>query len=113
MASGEWLINFNTGRATIRPEASDVLNQIYNLVVQAEDAKLELVGHTDNTGNREDNFTLSIARAEAVKTYLMQKGIPGNRFQKVDGKGQDEPVSDNGTLAGKARNRLVVIILKK
>ena len=113
MASGEWLINFNTGRATIRPEASDVLNQIYNLVVQAEDAKLELIGHTDNTGNREDNFTLSIARAEAVKTYLMQKGIPGNRFQKVDGKGQDEPVSDNGTLAGKARNRRVVIILKK
>ena len=113
LASGEWLINFNTGRATIRPEASDVLNQIYNLVVQAEDAKLELTGHTDNVGNREDNYTLSIARAEAVKTYLMQKGIPGNRFQKVDGKGQDEPVSDNSTAAGKARNRRVVVVLKK
>lgn len=113
LASGEWQINFNTGRATIRPEASDVLNQIYNLVVQAEDAKLELTGHTDNTGNREDNFTLSTARAEAVKTYLMQKGIPGNRFQKVDGKGQDEPVADNDSAAGKARNRRVVVVLKK
>lgn len=113
LASGEWQINFNTGRATIRPEAGDVLNQIYNLVVQAEDAKLELTGHTDNTGNRDDNYTLSTARAEAVKTYLMQKGIPGNRFQKVDGKGQDEPVADNGTAAGKARNRRVVVVLKK
>lgn len=113
LASGEWQINFNTGRATIRPEASDVLNQIYNLVVQAEDAKLELTGHTDNTGNRDDNYTLSTARAEAVKTYLMQKGIPGNRFQKVDGKGQDEPVADNGTAAGKARNRRVVVVLKQ
>lgn len=113
LASGEWQINFNTGRATIRPEASDVLNQIYNLVVQAEDAKLELTGHTDNTGSRDDNYTLSTARAEAVKTYLMQKGIPGNRFQKVDGKGQDEPVADNGTAAGKARNRRVVVVLKQ
>lgn len=113
LASGEWLINFNTGRATIRPEAGDVLNQIYNLVIQAEDAKLELTGHTDNVGNREDNYTLSIARAEAVKTYLMQKGIPGNRFQKVDGKGQDEPVADNSSSAGKARNRRVVVVLKK
>jgi outer membrane protein OmpA-like peptidoglycan-associated protein len=113
LASGEWQINFNTGRATIRPEAGDVLNQIYNLVVQAEDAKLELTGHTDNVGNRDDNYTLSAARAEAVKTYLMQKGIPGNRFQKVDGKGQDEPVADNGTPAGKARNRRVVVVLKK
>ena len=113
LASGEWQINFNTGRATIRPEAGDVLNQIYNLVVQAEDAKLELTGHTDNVGNRDDNYNLSTARAEAVKTYLMQKGIPGNRFQKVDGKGQDEPVADNGTAAGKARNRRVVVVLKK
>ena len=113
LASGEWQINFNTGRATIRPEAGDVLNQIYNLVVQAEDAKLELTGHTDNVGNRDDNYTLSTARAEAVKTYLMQKGIPGTRFQKVDGKGQDEPVADNGTAAGKARNRRVVVVLKK
>ncbi|MBK6929990.1 MAG: OmpA family protein [Saprospirales bacterium] len=82
MASGEWLINFNTGRATIRPEAGDVLNQIYNLVVQAEDAKLELIGHTDNTGNRDDNYSLSVARAEAVKPYLMQKVFPPPVFRK-------------------------------
>jgi outer membrane protein OmpA-like peptidoglycan-associated protein len=111
LASGEWRINFASARASIKPEAKDVLEQIYNLLIQAEDAKLELVGHTDNVGNREDNYALSTARAEAVKSYLMQRGIPGTRFQKVDGKGQDEPVSDNATPAGRAQNRRVVITL--
>lgn len=111
IASGEWNITFETGRAAIRPEAADVLEQIYNLLVQAEDSKLELVGHTDNTGTRDGNYSLSQARAEAVKSYLIQKGIPGTRFQKVDGKGQDEPVADNNTVAGKARNRRVVVSL--
>lgn len=113
MASGEWRINFDPGRATIRPEAKDVLEQIYNLLVQAEDSKLELVGHTDNTGTQEGNYALSTARAEAVKNYLIQKGIPATRFQKIDGKGQDEPTADNNTAAGKAQNRRVVISLLK
>lgn len=113
MASGEWRINFDPGRASIRPEAKDVLEQIYNLLVQAEDSKLELVGHTDNTGTQEGNYALSTARAEAVKNYLIQKGIPATRFQKIDGKGQDEPTADNNTAAGKAQNRRVVISLLK
>ncbi|WP_315818444.1 OmpA family protein [Paraflavitalea speifideaquila] len=113
MASGEWRINFDPGRATIRPEAKDVLEQIYNLLVQAEDSKLELVGHTDNTGTQEGNYSLSTARAEAVKNYLIQKGIPTSRFQKIDGKGQDEPTADNNTPVGKAKNRRVVISLLK
>src|SRR4030095_3403337 len=113
VASGEWRINFDVGRATIRPEAKDVLEQIYNLLIQAEDSKLELVGHTDNTGTRDNNYSLSTARAEAVKSYLIQKGIPANRFQKVDGKGQDEQVEENDTPAGKAQNRRVAISLLK
>ncbi|MCC6726058.1 MAG: OmpA family protein [Saprospiraceae bacterium] len=113
LASGEWQINFNTGRATIRPEAEDVLTQIYNLLVQAEDSKLEIVGFTDNVGNPTDNISLSRARAEAVKTFLMQKGIPGTRFQKVDGKGQEDPVADNNTEAGRAKNRRVMVSLLK
>lgn len=113
MASGEWRINFDPGRATIRPEGKDVLEQIFNLLVQAEDSKLELVGHTDNTGTQEGNYALSAARAEAVKNYLIQKGIPAGRFQKIDGKGQDEPAADNKTAAGRAQNRRVVISLLK
>lgn len=113
VASGEWQINFDVGRATIRPEGKDVLEQIYNLLIQAEDSKLELAGHTDNTGTQENNYSLSQARAEAVKSYLIQKGIPANRFQKVEGKGQDEPVADNSTPAGKAKNRRVVVVILK
>ena len=113
VASGEWRINFDVGRATIRPEGKDVLEQIYNLLIQAEDSKLELVGHTDNSGTQEGNYSLSTARGEAVKNYLIQKGIPATRFQKIDGKGQDEPIADNNTPAGKAQNRRVVISLLK
>lgn len=113
LASGEWRITFESGRAALRPEAKDILEQIYNLLIEAENSRVELIGHTDNTGTREGNYSLSQARAEAVKGYLMQKGIPGTRFQKVDGKGQDEPVADNATMAGKAMNRRVVVTLLK
>ena len=101
------------GRATLRPEGKDVLEQIYNLLIQAEDSKLELVGHTDNSGTQESNYALSRARAEAVKNYFIQKGIPTGRFQKLDGKGQDDPVADNTSAAGKAQNRRVAINLLK
>ncbi len=111
VASGEWQINFDPGRASLRPEGKDVLDQVYNLLVQAETSKLELFGHTDNTGTKEGNYSLSRARAEAVKSYLIQKGIPANRFQKIEGLGQDEPVADNSSEAGKAKNRRVAINL--
>jgi outer membrane protein OmpA-like peptidoglycan-associated protein len=113
LASGEWQINFDVGRASLRPEGKDVLDQIYNLLIQAEDAKLDLTGHTDNTGTQEGNYSLSSARAEAVKSFFIQKGIPASRFQKVEGKGQDEPVADNSTAAGKSKNRRVAITLLK
>jgi OmpA-OmpF porin, OOP family len=111
VASGEWQINFETGRASLRPEGKDILDQIYNLLIQAETSKLELFGHTDNTGTKEANYSLSRARAEAVKNYLIQKGIPSSRFQKIEGLGQDEPAADNNTDAGKSRNRRVAINL--
>ncbi len=113
VASGEWQINFDLGRASLRPEGKDILDQIYNLLIQAEDSKLELIGHTDNIGTQEGNYSLSRARAEAVKSYLIQKGIPSGRFQKIEGKGQDEPIADNATTAGKAQNRRVAINLLK
>jgi OmpA-OmpF porin, OOP family len=113
VASGDWQINFDVGRATLRPEGKDVLEQIYNLLIQAEDSKLELVGHTDNSGTQEGNYALSRARAEAVKNYFIQKGIPAGRFQKLEGKGQDDPVADNNSAAGKSQNRRVAINLLK
>ena len=111
VASGEWQINFDVGRASLRPEGKDVLDQIYNLLIQAENSKLELVGHTDNTGTQETNYSLSRARAEAVKSFFIQKGIPASRFQKLEGKGSDEPVAENNTASGRSKNRRVAINL--
>ena len=113
VASGEWKINFNTGSAEISNSSSKEVEKIYNLLVQAENTKLTIVGHTDNVGNADANLALSKSRAEAVVNYLKQKGIPASRFQLVDGKGQSDPVADNNTASGKASNRRVVITLLK
>lgn len=113
VASGEWKINFNTGSAEISNSSSKEVEKIYNLLVQAENTKLTVVGHTDNVGNADANLALSKSRAEAVVNYLKQKGIPASRFQLVDGKGQGDPVADNNTASGKALNRRVVITLLK
>ncbi|HMK07074.1 MAG TPA: OmpA family protein [Flavobacterium sp.] len=113
VASGEWRINFNSGSAEISGTSGKELEKIYNLLIQAENTKLTLVGHTDNDGNPTANQVLSKARAQAVVNYLGQKGIPSSRFQMIDGKGQDEPVAENNSPAGKAKNRRVVITLLK
>ncbi|WP_316769684.1 OmpA family protein [Pedobacter frigiditerrae] len=113
VASGEWKINFNSGSAEISSTSSKEVEKIYNLLVQAENTKLTVVGHTDNVGNPDGNLALSKSRAQAVVDYLKQKGIPASRFQLIDGKGQNEPLSSNNTPAGKALNRRVVITLLK
>ncbi|WP_052483651.1 phosphate ABC transporter substrate-binding/OmpA family protein [Flavobacterium sp. MEB061] len=113
IASGEWKINFNTGSAEISNSSSKEVEKIYNLLIQAENTKITVVGHTDNVGNADSNLVLSKSRAQAVVNYLKQKGIPENRFQMVDGKGQNDPVADNNTASGKALNRRVVITFLK
>ncbi len=113
MASGEWKINFDLGSARISESSSQTLETIYNLLVQAEDSKLKLEGHTDNTGTSEANVVLSQSRAQSVVEYLRNKGIPQERFQSVEGKGEDFPVADNDSESGKAKNRRVVIVLMK
>lgn len=113
VASGEWKINFNTGSAEILGNSSKELENIYNLLVEAENTKLTIVGHTDNAGNADANMTLSKARAQEVVNYLKRKGIPENRFQLIDGKGQSQPVASNSTAVGKSQNRRVVITLLK
>jgi OmpA-OmpF porin, OOP family len=113
MASGEWKVNFNSGSADISGSSTKELERIYNLLIQAENSKLTVVGHTDNVGGDAANVPLSKNRAQAVVNYLKQKGIPANRFQMVDGKGASEPLGDNATESGKAQNRRVVITFLK
>lgn len=113
LASGEWNINFNTGSANISNSSASTLESIYNLLIQAEDTKLKLEGHTDNAGSTEANYNLSQNRAQAVVNFLRGKGIPQSRFQTVIGKGEDEPLANNSSAKGRAKNRRVVITLLK
>lgn len=112
MADGQWNINFATGSTAIQGSEKD-LQTIYNLLVQAEDTKLRVIGHTDNTGNSNGNVVLSKGRANSVVEYLTNKGISKDRFQEIDGKGDSQPVADNTTSSGKAKNRRVDITLLK
>ena len=113
MASGEWHINFANASADVSSSSVSELEKIYNLLIQAENTKLAIVGYTDNVGKPEMNLSLSKYRAQAVVSYLKNKGIPENRFQLIDGKGQNDPIADNSTTTGKAKNRRVVITLLK
>jgi OOP family OmpA-OmpF porin len=66
------------------------------------------VGHTDNVGGDSYNQRLSVRRAEAVKAYLVSKGIESNRVY-TEGKGEKQPVADNKTSEGRAKNRRVEV----
>jgi outer membrane protein OmpA-like peptidoglycan-associated protein len=112
LANGQWNINFATGSSAIQGSEKD-LETIYNLLVQAEEAKLKIVGHTDNVGNPDSNLGLSKGRANSVVEYLTSRGISKERFQLVDGKGDTQPIGDNNTVSGKAKNRRVEITLLK
>ena len=112
MADGNWSIQFRTASSEI--ENSDaVLETIYNLLVQAEDTKLRIIGYTDNQGNPASNVVLSKNRANSVVDYLVGRGISRNRIQEVDGRGDSNPIGNNNTEVGRKSNRRVNIVLLK
>lgn len=114
VAKRAWSIEFQTGSANFTPQALDVLEDLYNQLNIASGLQIEIFGHTDNTGNADANMSLSEARANAVKVWLQSKSAnnyPNSRFAQVKGKGQNEPIADNNTSYGKAKNRRVEIVM--
>jgi len=112
LATGQWQINFRTASAQISGSNAD-LETVYGLLIQAEETKVKIVGYTDNCGNPQANLLLSKQRADAVKQYLINKGIPKDRFQLVDGLGDANPVATNTTKEGQAKNRRCEISILK
>lgn len=110
ISSKSYQIQFETGSAVIKPESYSQLDEILKSSVVAEGLKVGVYGHTDNVGNANDNQNLSIERANSVKNYLISKGLATNRIE-AKGFGQTQPIGDNKTLAGKAKNRRVQIVL--
>jgi len=104
-------INFDTGKATIRPDSQPVIDQVAEMLKTNPDLKLSVEGHTDSVGSPASNKTLSQDRAKAVVAALAAKGIGGERLTAV-GWGQDKPLADNNTDEGRAKNRRVELVKK-
>ena len=99
---------FDFDKSVIKPEGKAKLD---DLVGKIKDINLEViiaVGHTDSVGSDSYNQKLSVRRSEAVKAYLVSKGIEKNRVY-TEGKGEKQPVADNKTAEGRAMNRRVEI----
>jgi len=101
-------ILFNTGAATLLPESYTSLNKLVNLLRENPNVKIEVSGHTDNTGSAALNRTLSRNRALSVRNYLISQGIAGERVM-YEGYGFDRPIAPNNTAEGRAANRRVEI----
>ena len=99
---------FDFNKSVVKPEGKAKLD---DLVGKIKDINLEViiaVGHTDSVGSDAYNQKLSVRRSEAVKAYLVSKGIEKNRVY-TEGKGEKQPVADNKTAEGRAKNRRVEI----
>ena len=105
-------ILFDLGKATIKPQSAETLDNIVKVLNEFKNAKFSVEGYTDSTGNRAKNIKLSEARANSVKDYLVGKGIAADRLS-AKGFGPEKPVADNKTKAGREQNRRVEINLVK
>jgi outer membrane protein OmpA-like peptidoglycan-associated protein len=93
----------------LRPDAQPVIDEIGKLLAADAVLQLSIEGHTDNTGGAAHNQALSAARARSVLGALVGLGVDPSRLQSK-GHGQDKPVSDNATEAGRAENRRVELV---
>ena len=101
--------SFDVGRSAIKPEMRPVLDQF----AQGLDPNMRVVvvGHTDSTGSDAVNNPLSVDRAQSVRDYLATRGVSPARVT-TEGRGSHEPVADNGSESGRAKNRRVEIFLR-
>jgi outer membrane protein OmpA-like peptidoglycan-associated protein len=99
-------VTFEVGKSALRPESFTVLDIVAASLVANPDIRIEIAGHTDNTGSAATNTRLSQSRADAVRAYLAQKGVGPDRMI-AKGYGPSVPVAPNTTAAGRAQNRRV------
>lgn len=103
-------ISFDSGRSNIRPDMAPILSKF----AQGLDGSMnvQITGHTDSQGSDAINNPLSKDRADAVRDYLVAQGVPATRISTV-GRGEHQPIADNATAEGRAKNRRVEIFLRE
>ena len=100
---GSW--NF-AAAAPPHPQGVELLDELAGIIRTLDASRIQIIGHTDSSGERLANVALSLARADAVRTYLIRQGIAAERLGTL-GAGPDRPLADNATEAGRARNRRI------
>jgi outer membrane protein OmpA-like peptidoglycan-associated protein len=104
-------ILFATNSSAVSDASKSALRDFSVNLDKNPDTDLKIVGHTDNTGKVDYNQTLSEKRAKSVYDYLLQQGVSSKRMI-YEGKGIHEPVADNSTVEGRAKNRRVEILIR-
>jgi outer membrane protein OmpA-like peptidoglycan-associated protein len=99
-------VNFDTAKATLRPESFARLDTVVEFMAHKKDARIEISGHTDSMGKKKANQTLSEQRARTCRDYLVSKGIEADRIVTI-GYGDERPIAPNETEAGRQRNRRI------
>jgi OmpA-OmpF porin, OOP family len=101
---------FDTGSATLRPESQAQLRDVAAILKSNPNAKVKIGGYTDNVGSPSSNLTLSQERADNVRGELIRMGVSQDRLTS-EGYGQEHPVADNSTEAGRAMNRRISMLV--
>ena len=105
-------LTFVTNSATINPSSNNYLKEMSDFLKANPTLTIKITGHTDNVGNDAYNLDLSKRRADAVKDFLVSQGV-GEIAISTEGKGETEPITDNNTADGRAKNRRVVFEVTK
>lgn len=101
-------ISFDINKADIRADFRPILDRFAQTLVANPAATVQIIGHTDSTGSDAINNPLSVNRAASTREYLASRGVQPSRVQ-IDGRGKNDPIADNGTVEGRAKNRRVEI----
>lgn len=102
---------FASDQAVLLPEAQNRLGQVADALMATKERNITIEGHTDSRGSESHNIDLSQRRAEAVRSFLVQRGYEADRIQ-AKGMGKSNPIADNNSAEGRANNRRVEIIVQ-
>jgi len=105
-------IRFESGRSNLDPDSAGLLDRLVETALRCPATNINVAGHTDADGDNNANQVLSEKRAQAVVDYLVKAGLPASRFTAI-GYGSTQPVADNETDEGKARNRRIEFVVKE